>query len=274
MPEYNCVCCNFKTLIKTKYVEHCETSKHKRNIEKPTEISLSEQVALLENKVVSLELANEQQATKLGEFEQQLKDMKLKMDIFSMLIVQSVQPIVQPVQPVVQPIQPIVQPAVQPKAIGGQANDTGSESEKEPERYNEKWLNDNYDTKIDEFRNQIEFDEDEVADLFKNPHNFNKLVLKTLQDTVDITPIKHRGLITTSASRKNMWVLKVSKWEIDTEATFYIKNKLRGNVYAILDKLATNDKESEIYGELLFNYKPKMEKWEDIDDKIMRMFKS
>jgi hypothetical protein len=213
--------------------------------------------------------------------QKQLFELEMKYESLVDKIVESVQPVQPVVQQVLSAIQPVIQPAIQPKAIGGQANDTGSRSQEEPKNYNEKWLNENYDTKIGDFMNQITFDEDEVADLFKNPHNFNRLVLKTLQETVDRTPIKHRGIITTSASRKNIWVLKVNKWEIDTEATLNIKNKLRANVYKILYKFVSDERgilestpEASIYADIIETYLSKMNKWEDIDNKIMMMFKS
>jgi hypothetical protein len=268
MPEYTCECCNFKTLIKTKFAEHCETTKHKRNIENPVEISLSEQVAVLKNKVVSLELMNKQQSIQMGEFEQQMKDMNLKMELFSMLMVKSVQvqPAVQPViQPVVQPvIQPVIQHVIQP--------------EDHPERWNEKYLNDNFKTSINELLNQVIFDEDEVADLLENPHNLNKLVLKTLKKTVENTDISHRGLVTADTSRKKMWIKKnKDNWEVDPKATFYIKNKLQNEIIDILEKMVKNERGdfvagAETYTDLLVTTSQSTNKWETIDTKIMQMF--
>ena len=262
MPEYTCECCNFKTLIKTKFAEHCETTKHKRNIENPVEISLSEQVAVLKNKVVSLELMNKQQSIQMGEFEQQMKDMNLKMELFSMLMIKSVQ-----VQPAVQSVQ--VQPVPVQTAV------------KKRERYNEEYLNTNYTTTIDEFLEQVNFDEEEVGDLFETSgavedvrEIVDKLVLKKLKETVDSTDICDRGFVTTDLDRKKMWIKK-TKWEVNKEATFVIKNKLRNKIFnmagdMVYDEQHSSERDIDTYvamGLLLSN-----NKWENIDTKIMQMF--
>jgi hypothetical protein len=303
MPEYTCEYCNFKTLIKTKYTEHCETTKHKRKLEKPVEISLSEQVSLLRQKVVSLELINEQQSIQMREFEQQMRDMKLKIDLLSMLMLKSaqVQPVVQPVvEPVVQPVvEPVVQPVVEP-VVQPVVQPELEEDIETPERYTEKYLNDNFSTTINEFIDVVYFDEDEVVKLFKNPENFKSLVMKSLQDTLARTNIKNRGMITTDTKRKKMWVLrKPNHWEVDTEATFYIKNQLRYKVKSILDQFIKdnakpmtscphvskglcgscslssggNPDHLAITSELSIDMAQTSNKWEKgFDDRIMEMF--
>ena len=126
--------------------------------------------------------------------------------------------------------------------------------------------------------NQVIFDEDEVADLLESPHNLNKLVLKTLKETVENTDISHRGLVTADTSRKKMWIKKnKDNWVDDPKATFYIKNKLRNEITATLHKMVTNERGdfiagAETYTDLFVTTSKSNNKWEHIDTKIMEMF--
>jgi hypothetical protein len=269
MPNYICECCKFTSVIKTKYVSHCETTKHKRLIEennkiqaeKSTETSLSEQVTSLANKIISLEQLNHQQSIKLNELEQAIIEMKSKVQPVSVQPV-SVQPVKQVKQ--VKPVQP-VQPVPESK----------------PERITEKFLTDNYTTTIDEFLNQIIFEEEEVHELMKNPFP-DKLMLKKLKETVENTDISHRGFVTTDTARKKMWILHKNKWEVSSTASMYIKRTLRKEISKMLcnmtvdengDLLDMNENDTDTYMNMVVRLSTNDE-WEQIDTSIMELFSS
>jgi hypothetical protein len=207
MPNYICECCKFTTVIKTKYVSHCETSKHKRlieennniQVENSTETSLSEQVTSLANKIIYLELLNHQQSIKLNELQQAIIDMKMSQVQLAPVQQNPVQPV--PVQQV--PVQPVPVKLVPVK----QVKPVQPVPESKPERITEKFLTDNYTTTIDEFLNQVIFEEEEGYELMKNPFP-DKLMLKKLKGTVENTDIFHRGFVTTDKTRKKMWILQ------------------------------------------------------------------
>ena len=76
-----------------------------------------------------------------------------------------------------------------------------------------------------------------------------------------------------------MWIKKnKDHWKDDPTATFYIKNKLRNEITATLHKMVTNERGdfiagAETYSDLLVTTSKSNDKWENIDTKIMEMFK-
>ena len=248
---YSCECCAYKCLYPKDLEKHNLTNKHQKNMTKK-EIKCE---GCLQKDVI------------IERLQQEINELRSKYDsLVDKIVLQNFQPVIQPViQPVVQPvIQPVIQHVIQPEDY--------------PERWNEKYLNDNFKTSINELLNQVIFDEDEVADLLENPHNLNKLVLKTLKETVENTDISHRGLVTADTSRKKMWIKKnKDNWEVDPKATFYIKNKLQNEIIDILEKMVKNERGdfvagAETYTDLLVTTSQSTNKWENIDTKLMEMF--
>jgi hypothetical protein len=285
---YSCECCAYKCLYPKDLEKHNLTNKHQKNMNRQ-DIKCE---GCLQKDVL------------IGRLQQENNEWKLKYDsLVDKIVLQNFQPAVQT------PVQSKIKHVKQVKSESGSQSESEPESYPEvPERWNEKWLNDNFDTTIQEFVDQVDFDKDEVVQLLQNPDSFDSLVLKTLQEAVESTDIKRRGIITADFNRKKIWVLrKPNHWGVDKKATFYIKDKLRTKVTDILEQFieenaevkttcphtskeadhtwgkyicegckrmgGKNEKHVAIFSELLVTMAQTSIKWEKgIDDKIMEMF--
>ena len=236
---YSCECCAYKCLYPKDLEKHNLTNKHQKNMTKK-EIKCD---GCLQKDVM------------IERLQQENNELRSKYDsLVDKIVLQS--------------FQPAGQTPVQCKQV--------QSAVKKRERYNEEYLNANYTTTIDEFLEQVNFDEEEVGDLFETSgavedlrEIVDKLVLKKLKETVDSTDICDRGFVTTDLDRKKMWIKK-TKWEVDKEATFVIKKNLW---YKILDVdiEISSERKAEINAELCY-FISNSNKWENIDTKIMQMF--
>jgi hypothetical protein len=100
MPEYFCECCNFKTLIKCKFINHNETTKHLKKLETFVKVEVS--VNPLQEKVDMLE--------------QTIKLLIKRIEILENN--QGIKPVAEPVvEPVVETkIKPVAKPVAEPVA--------------------------------------------------------------------------------------------------------------------------------------------------------------
>jgi hypothetical protein len=200
-----------------------------------------------------------------GCIEKDVLILKLRKQIVELQAIIDMKSQVQPVQPVpvkqVKPVKPV--------------------PESKPERITEKFLTDNYTITIDEFLNQVTFEEEEVHELMKNPFP-DKLMLKKLKGTVENTDISHRGFVTTDTARKKMWILHKNKWEVSSTASIYIKRTLRKEISKILCKLTEdengnlldmNEHDNDTYMNMVVRLSNNDE-WEQIDTSIMELFSS
>ena len=243
--NYVCECCSYKCMYPKDFEKHKLTNKHQKNMNKQ-EIKCE---GCLQKDVM------------IERLQQEINELRSKYDsLVDKIVLQSFQPAVQSVQ--VQPVP--VQSAV-----------------KKRERINEEYLIENCTTTIVEFLKQVNYDDDEeeLCDLVKQSDNFeytlkkyDALVLKKLKEIVDSTDYRNRGFVTTDLKRRNMWILRKDKWEVDTKATVYIKKTLRFKINMFLGEFYSSENEHYQDTALSLVQSAGNEKWEDMDTKIMEMF--
>lgn len=258
--SYSCECCSYKCMYPKDLEKHNLTNKHQKNMKKQ-EIKCDE---CIEKDVLILELRKQ-----IVELQQAITEMKMSP-------VQIVPVQIVPVPQV--PVQPVsVQPVKQVK----QVKPVQPVPESKPERITEKFLTENYTTTIDEFLNQVIFEEEEVHELMKNPFP-DKLMLKKLKEMVENTDMSHRGFVTTDTARKKMWILHKNKWEVSSTASMYIKRTLRKEISKMLctmtvnengDLLDMNEIDNDTYMNMVIRLSNNDE-WEQTDTSIMEMFSS